>query len=244
MKNELLLDPIAEEGSTGEDEMICDGNDDNSAKSNSAKSNSASVTVKSESDTVRTSPIGHEKIDADESDESNEITPSDYLQAFSHFTYTLTNKKLLVCDLQGVYDASSKPPMFELTDPAIHYKSKSKGKQMVYGRTDKGARGIQLFFNTHKCSKICKLMQLGKCQRDWKQKWKDETGICKEATEPQQSSQKRPAYNVIDLTSDKNTSNDNLIDLTEDDDDEPTNTNKRTLTDGLMSPGTSKRKRF
>ena len=54
------------------------------------------------------------------------VYPSDYLQAFTHFTYLYTNKKVLVCDLQGVYNTESVPPTFELADPAIHYSSKRR----------------------------------------------------------------------------------------------------------------------
>jgi Alpha-kinase family/von Willebrand factor type A domain len=83
--------------------------------------------------------------------------PSAYLQAFSHFTYVFTNKKILVCDLQGVYNTDTVPPSFELTDPAIHYYSK-KGRRMVYGRTDKGKRGMDRFMKTHQCSELCPLI--------------------------------------------------------------------------------------
>ena len=47
------------------------------------------------------------------------------IQAFSHFTYVFTRRKMLVCDLQGVLDVSCSPPCFELTDPVIHYTSRS-----------------------------------------------------------------------------------------------------------------------
>ena len=97
--------------------------------------------------------------------------PSDYLQAFTHFTYLYTNKKVMVCDLQGVYNTDLTPPTFELSDPAIHYASET-GRQMVFGRTDKGKEGIQLFFNTHKCSSICKFLQLSKKNRNWKKEWR------------------------------------------------------------------------
>jgi hypothetical protein len=96
--------------------------------------------------------------------------PADYLQAFAHFSYRCTNSKLLVCDLQGIYDDTAVPPLFELTDPAIHYSS-SRGREMVYGRTDKGKAGIQLFFKTHKCTQICKLMQLSKKNKNWRKDW-------------------------------------------------------------------------
>ena len=49
----------------------------------------------------------------------------DIPQAFSCFTYRFTKRKMLVCDLQGVLDISQSPPLFELTDPAIHYTSRS-----------------------------------------------------------------------------------------------------------------------
>lgn len=59
------------------------------------------------------------------------VSSSDYLQAFSHFTYKYTGRKLVVCDLQGVYNNETVPLMFELTDPAIHYLSGS-GRRMVF----------------------------------------------------------------------------------------------------------------
>jgi len=101
---------------------------------------------------------------------NNDFKPSDYLQAFSHFTYLFTNRKVLVCDLQGVYNTDSVPPTFELSDPAIHYRSK-KGRNMVFGRTDKGQKGIQLFFNSHKCTGICKIMELSKKNTHWNKQW-------------------------------------------------------------------------
>jgi hypothetical protein len=91
---------------------------------------------------------------------SGVVNPSDYLQAFTHYTYKWTRRKLMVCDLQGVYKADDVPPTFELTDPAIHYASKRR--RTVYCRTDKGRKGIQLFLKTHRCSAVCNLMQLGK----------------------------------------------------------------------------------
>lgn len=91
----------------------------------------------------------------------NVNSPSDYLQAFSHFSYLFTDRKLIVCDLQGVYNTDTVLPMFELTDPVIHYRS-NKGRRMVFERTDEGQSGVQLFFKTHKCNDICKRMSLSK----------------------------------------------------------------------------------
>ena len=107
----------------------------------------------------------------EEEDSRNDFKPSDYLQAFSHFTYLFTNRKVLVCDLQGVYNTDMVPPTFELSDPAVHYRS-TKGRNMVFGRTDKGQKGIQLFFNSHKCTGICKIMELSKKNANWNKQWR------------------------------------------------------------------------
>ena len=82
---------------------------------------------------------------------------ADIPQAFSHFTYEYTKRKLLVCDLQGVLQRFEPHPMFLLTDPAIHYKS-GRGRTRVYGRSDQGAAGIEKFFKTHKCSALCRAL--------------------------------------------------------------------------------------
>ena len=103
--------------------------------------------------------------------ESISPIPSYYLQAFSHFSYRFTNKKVMVCDLQGVFNRDTVPPTFELTDPVIHYTSK-RGRKMVFGRTDKGKKGTQLFFNTHKCSNVCRLMQLSKKNKQWSSEYR------------------------------------------------------------------------
>jgi Alpha-kinase family len=104
--------------------------------------------------------------------EAETTNPSEYLQAFTHFTYLFTNRKVMVCDLQGVFDTDAVPPTFELSDPAIHYSSKKR--EMVFGRTDKGKKGIDLFFKTHQCSSVCKHMQLSKKNKDWNKEWRRE----------------------------------------------------------------------
>ena len=83
----------------------------------------------------------------------------DFPQAFSHFSYIHTERKMLVCDLQGVLDESVWPPMYELTDPVIHYAS-SGGRTKVYGRTDRGKKGIADFFSSHKCNVLCRVLGL------------------------------------------------------------------------------------
>ncbi|KAL7563138.1 hypothetical protein ACA910_012319 [Epithemia clementina (nom. ined.)] len=105
-----------------------------------------------------------------DTDSSSQEEPSEYLQAFTHFTYLYTSKKVMVCDLQGVYNTDMLPPTFELSDPAIHYSSQ-KGREMVFGRTDKGKEGMQRFFNTHKCSSVCKFLKLSKKNKNWRKDW-------------------------------------------------------------------------
>ncbi len=77
---------------------------------------------------------------------------NDILQAYSHFTWVKSGKTLVVCDLEGVAQASC----ITLTDPAIH----SRGPAGVYGHTDAGYQGIQLFFSTHVCESTCRRMGL------------------------------------------------------------------------------------
>ena len=104
--------------------------------------------------------------ESDEEDEDSEdegegeqdgepICLADIPQAFSHFTYRFTRRKLLVCDLQGVL--SGTPPLFELTDPVIHFRSR-RGKKNVFERTDRGHKGIHDFFRTHKCGSLCRML--------------------------------------------------------------------------------------
>lgn len=83
------------------------------------------------------------------------ISVDEIPQAYSHFTYIASGNRFLVCDLQGVYDSDSYPPVFELTDPAIHYAEQTNRKD--YGRTDLGQAGINKFLVTHKCTDLCKM---------------------------------------------------------------------------------------
>eukprot|EP00457_Paulinella_chromatophora_P002415 gb/GEZN01002420.1/.p1 GENE.gb/GEZN01002420.1/~~gb/GEZN01002420.1/.p1 ORF type:complete len:691 (+),score=61.79 gb/GEZN01002420.1/:91-2073(+) len=88
---------------------------------------------------------------------------SEYPQAFSHFTYVMSKHEVLVCDLQGVLNDSNHPPLFELTDPAIHcriHDHSHRSHRGRYGRTDRGKKGMHRFFQSHKCNAVCKLLGL------------------------------------------------------------------------------------
>merc|ERR1711957_361081 len=88
-------------------------------------------------------------------------THDDVAQAFSHFSYTYSGKKMLICDLQGVYDERNK--LLRFTDPVIHYHnlSKKKNRRRIYGRTDMGQKGISNFLSSHTCSQLCKHLLRG-----------------------------------------------------------------------------------
>ena len=82
---------------------------------------------------------------------------TDFLHAFSHWSYVHTNRKLLVSDLQGALNEEGTRPKFELTDPAICSQRSGRNR---FGRTDGGSWGVRQFFRSHKCSLVCKCLGL------------------------------------------------------------------------------------
>jgi len=76
-------------------------------------------------------------------------TMHEAVQAFSHWTYLVTDKSLMVVDCQGCYEKGSNK--FMLTDPAIHCKS-----LLRFGGTNMGAKGFTNFFKTHRCNDVCR----------------------------------------------------------------------------------------
>jgi hypothetical protein len=68
------------------------------------------------------------------------------MAAFSHFTYHISDGKMLVCDLQGV----KREDEYILTDPVIC------SVQQTFGVTDVGEEGIRSFFANHECTELCK----------------------------------------------------------------------------------------
>ena len=73
-------------------------------------------------------------------------------QAFSHYTWVRSGEQLIVCDLQG----KRVGPRVILTDPVIH----DSVSVLHHGTTNLGEKGIQRFFQLHKCNRICQAMQL------------------------------------------------------------------------------------
>lgn len=89
-----------------------------------------------------------------------EMLLTDFLHAFSHWTYVHTETKLLLCDLQGVLDQEGRRPRFMLTDPAICSNKQVSKNRRPYGRTDIGLKGIRSFNKHHKCNNVCKCLGL------------------------------------------------------------------------------------
>jgi len=76
-----------------------------------------------------------------------ELSNSNVIQAFSHFTFQHTQAQIMVVDLQGVGNL--------LTDPQIHTYS-GKG----FGEGNLGFRGQLEFFSSHKCTDVCQALNL------------------------------------------------------------------------------------
>lgn len=90
------------------------------------------------------------------------VKKEEVAQAFSHFSYIQSGKKMLICDLQGVYNAPKN--VLRFTDPVIHYHDARKEgarRRGAYGKTDMGQKGIQNFFRTHECNALCDLVTKG-----------------------------------------------------------------------------------
>uniref|UniRef100_A0AC35FT87 Alpha-type protein kinase domain-containing protein n=1 Tax=Panagrolaimus sp. PS1159 TaxID=55785 RepID=A0AC35FT87_9BILA len=78
------------------------------------------------------------------------------LTAFSHWTYQVTNKKLMVVDLQGIITKSPEGHYTAvLTDPAIHCIDETR-----FGRMNLGKEGMNIFFKRHECNKFCQALKL------------------------------------------------------------------------------------
>jgi hypothetical protein len=83
----------------------------------------------------------------------------DVANSFSHWTHERTWEDrsvapvpVLVCDIQGVCNEHG----YNYTDPAIH----STNNDGRYGRTDRGQKGIERFYQSHQCNEICLKLKL------------------------------------------------------------------------------------
>uniref|UniRef100_A0A7S4LLU9 Alpha-type protein kinase domain-containing protein n=1 Tax=Eutreptiella gymnastica TaxID=73025 RepID=A0A7S4LLU9_9EUGL len=71
-------------------------------------------------------------------------------QAFTHFSYEFTNKKMMVVDIQGVDD--------KYTDPQIH-----TADGQGFGMGNIGKKGMERFLKTHWCNSLCMYLGLEFC---------------------------------------------------------------------------------
>ena len=87
------------------------------------------------------------KASAPEHDVYQNVHHSHFPQAFSHYTYEKSKKKLMVVDLQGVFEErKDRTSQFVLTDPVIHKRKHGKQKQLTqwtFGRTGRGEKGMK-----------------------------------------------------------------------------------------------------
>ncbi|CAE8584677.1 unnamed protein product [Polarella glacialis] len=83
--------------------------------------------------------------------DNRDAPDSEVVQAFSHFTYRITNGKLMVLDLQGVHldKAHRRRSHLILTDPQVVSVEKH------FGPGDLGVTGMKAFFQSHRCGKTC-----------------------------------------------------------------------------------------
>lgn len=75
---------------------------------------------------------------------------SQFLTAFCHWTWEVSGRKFMVCDLQGVRSSNG----YQLTDPVIH------SVDQIYGPTDLGVVGMEKVLTRHTCNYICGTLNL------------------------------------------------------------------------------------
>ena len=98
-------------------------------------------------------------------DNFKNLRVEDFPQAFSHFTFERSKKRLLVVDLQGVLQVNDSDGTCEylLTDPAIHKRGETGTLRLGhFGHTDRGKKGMQAFWKSHRCTEACALLGLQK----------------------------------------------------------------------------------
>ncbi|CAK0893715.1 unnamed protein product [Prorocentrum cordatum] len=80
---------------------------------------------------------------------------SEFMQAFSHFTFIQSGSLYMVVDLQGTVDSGT----LLLTDPQV-ISQKKAGEKSPFGHGDLGPVGFKYFMSNHSCGPTCRLLQL------------------------------------------------------------------------------------
>jgi len=75
-----------------------------------------------------------------------------FVQAFSHFSYDHSQKKIMVTDLQGTKNQNK----YLFTDPSVHCLLNDNS----FGKSNLGQAGIDEFFRSHVCNRICRSLHL------------------------------------------------------------------------------------
>ena len=93
---------------------------------------------------------------------NTDASDSELAQAFSHFTFVVSGGQHMVLDLQGVHLGREQRyrPHLILTDPQV------VSIERTFGPGDLGNKGMQAFFQTHKCGITCKKLGIDKYR--WK----------------------------------------------------------------------------
>jgi len=80
-------------------------------------------------------------------------------QAFTHFTFEITNHQLMVADLQGWVKKTPDGQLhYEITDPAVL----TKDRKDLPSDVNVGRRGMLAFLRAHVCSDFCRKLKLPK----------------------------------------------------------------------------------
>lgn len=81
-----------------------------------------------------------------------DVERNSFIQAFSHFSYDHSHKKMMVTDLQGTKNQNK----YVFTDPLVHCLLDDTS----FGKSNLGQAGIDEFFRSHVCNRICRSLHL------------------------------------------------------------------------------------
>eukprot|EP00929_Paragymnodinium_shiwhaense_P112476 TRINITY_DN80732_c0_g1_i1.p1 TRINITY_DN80732_c0_g1~~TRINITY_DN80732_c0_g1_i1.p1 ORF type:complete len:1469 (+),score=348.55 TRINITY_DN80732_c0_g1_i1:95-4501(+) len=91
----------------------------------------------------------------------NEEAPhSELAQAFSHYTFEMSCRRLMVLDVQGVFVKRRRDQLI-LSDPQVVSRERDEiGGHSQFGPGDTGKKGMIDFFKKHRCGPTCRMLGL------------------------------------------------------------------------------------